>query len=249
MISKYEKPEILYAMVRTRSTAILQASKKRQITEPFGRGRWIAEKYITQDEILSVSESDKNISDEEELQKMTLDFEWQKKIPLEAWQKLQKLMDDKNTITKILALQLSEFDLAKRWFYDIQNKDSHNIFVVYRNLEEICWSYIIAVHNGFYKHTELNLDKFTVHKCTLNILETQILQFLHHLPKNAMLLSWENLPEKYFDKSRVILSEQFSKNKINKIQNYDMCKYSIDKLIEKYQPRIESEVLSLPWVK
>lgn len=239
-----EKPQIVYCMPRTRSTAILFASKKEiKLNEPFSFP------------VLSPSEFAKrnsgNISEvmKNSLKREFLNLNWQKDVNFEAWDNIKKDLNNPKSISKFLGISITEFDLAKNWFLGAQINKTHNIFVVYRDLEEICWSYVIANRFGFFKENEVYDRDKTVPELAFCALEQNIKEFLNNMPINANLISWENLPSTNFDKSKTTVQEQYSSSKKSLLKNIEYCSNKIDGILEKYQPQIESKVLSLPWIK
>lgn len=209
-MEELDKPHVIYTLPRSRSTAILEASKKEnKLNEPFNPS--LALRMDSSDTI--------------------------------------KKMNDPDSATKFLAKHLENDEVFQQWFKRIDEKKSHKIFVIDRNLEEICWSYIIAVKFGWTKSTEkeeLNNRNVTIGEIIFDNLENHIQKFLQYMPINAQILTWENLPEEYFDKSKITFSQkQNTKNRILKINNIQYCTDIIGSLVEKYHPMIKEKTFNM----
>lgn len=231
-----EKPHLIYALPRTKSSAILAASKKEvKYFEPFSYNSIFQKNWSFSNDILG-SEY------------------WKRLIDPNRWNLMRDKISGSNAAVKILGFNVEVFTQGHQWYYDALSRETHEVFVVYRDLEEICWSYLIAMRMGFFKkQMEESLLKNETYVITENVfvaLELHIKSFLRHLPKkNSKLISWERLPQNDFDKNLVKIQEQNSSNYINLISNFDFCKIRIEELKELYQPIIDKNVLTLPWAE
>jgi len=123
-VEEIEKPHLIYGMARSRSTAILEASNK-QIK--------LNEPFNPNN--FKLSENLFLIDDND-------------------WIQIENKMQKPNTATKILPIQLNMVKASNQWYEKAQIEDKFEIFVVHRNLEEICWSYAMVPILGWYSRKD-----------------------------------------------------------------------------------------------
>jgi hypothetical protein len=210
-----EKPFLIYALPRSRSTAILQASKKPIIIyEPFNP----------------------NIRNSSEV----------------SWYELKNQLNNKDASIKILCSHFKKFHKAKIWYDHVQREKRFKIFVVQRDIREICHSYMIAPFVGFEKQYE-SREKDLKGKIEIQIneiefedlLTTTFQSFLDFFPEYGTVINWKNLPEDFFDKTKVNIQEQFSQTKLDLVKNLDSCLLIVEKIVKQFEPLIDDKLCKL----
>lgn len=229
-MEKVKKPHLIYTLPRAKSTAILQASKKKiNLNEPFSYEFLFG--HINYQDIF-------------------FDNYWEVTIQEKKWNLIKSSMNNPDSVVKVLGFDVENLSQGKKWLEDALKKQTHEVFVVHRDLKEVCWSYLLATRRGFFHNDNASNKPFSLKLIDLVFLEKHIKDYLRHLPqKNAKLISWDRLPKKYFDKSRVRITEQFSSKHLHLIENFDFCKNKIEEFKEIYQPIIDKRVLTLPWAE
>lgn len=225
-----ERPQLIYALPRSRGTAILQASKKlRKFPEPNNPHNLYLNKRFT----FFVNNPN-----------------WKNELPvIKKWNLLTKEMSYRNAAVKILPAHFNEFPLSIEWYNRIQEEETHDVYVVHRDLKELCYSFILAGIFGWFKHEEKQFDgEVEVTGMAVDGLSMHFDSYLKYFPKNAKLISWESLPNTLFDKNNVIMEEQYSIKNFERIKNKDYCIGSIEDILRKYKPLIEEKTSSLEWV-
>ena len=152
----------------------------------------------------------------------------------------------------MLADEFKMCSIASNWFKEIQSKQTHKIYVVYRNIEDICWSHTLSTKFGWKieEQEAKNVQFADIEENNFKGIENHIKSFINFFPNSATKLSWERLPELFFDKNLVKMREQFSQqtNK-DKITNIEYCIDRIDQICKKYEEIYEEKFLTLPWAK
>lgn len=221
------KSILLYAMPRSRSSAILSSAKsENKIFEPFNFHR-----------IQNLT----NTATLEQTKKAVTDFYYRENI--------LPLLPMDNTAIKMLAIECYFFDEAKKFLSEIQNNQSHEIFIIVRDLREALWSQLIStVHGSFYSEESTSENKqYMIAAQECYSMFSQIKTFLDNLPKYGHLISWDHLPSKYFDKNLNKVKNQHSQDKKNTIINLDFCDQAVESVIKIYQSQWEDKVLTKPW--
>lgn len=225
-----EKPQLIYAFPRSRSTAILQASNKLiHVNEPCNKFNLVKNFNL------------KGIDP----------FVDKIVVTDEMWETIKNNINNKDVACKFLPWHFnSPYPKAIDWFKEVQNNQTFDVYVVYRNIEEICWSFCVARKFGWYEKSEVKeLFYVTVEEQIFLAIERQLEIFLNNFPKYGQVISWENLPQNHFDKSKVKNKEQFSKEKIKYINNIDFCREKINNIMEKYNVILEEKFSTLKWAK
>lgn len=221
-MEEVENPHILYSLPRSQSTVILEASKKTlKLNEPFSKN---SIKLINTEERARINELDCR------------------------WKEIEYKINEPTTIVKFLPRQLMWISSAKEWFYNAKNTHSHTIFVTVRDLSEMCWSTILAAiygwnttHENYVNQTE----KHVVPQDAFVAIEEHISCFIEHFPENAILVSLDNLPSKYFDANKITMEKQNTMNKLDRIINYEYCDNHIKELVQIYQPTLNHKISTL----
>ena len=221
------KPHLLYALPRSRSTAIMLASRRPQkLFEPFNYK--VALRGATYH--------------------FGAESQWWKNWNLEAWESLKTAMAQPDTVTKFFGSQIHLLPWSQPWWQETRNSDQYEIFVIYRPLREIIQSYILAPHFGYFSVEPYEPEgNVMVGEDAFYGIERDIKTFMYYLPEAGRVISWEHLPEEHFDRTKVYLEDQQSSTKLHRIKNLDYCQTRIDTLVNKYQNQYQDRVFSLPW--
>lgn len=219
------KPVIIYSMPRSRSTAIMHSCKRsRCLFEPF-------------DFFTLFGDTGRNSYD--------LYPHYSNSVPDKKWESIKTSMEDPNSVTKFFGISLYSYYPARKWFVEVDNAESHDIFVAVRDRREQAFSYLLACKFGWFKDKSVEPFEFTVDNRMLFNLARMQDAFLRFFPKNAKLIDFDNLPETHFDKSLNKLKNQDSLNNISYIKNIDHCEEQIASIIKCYDSEWRSKLSSI----
>lgn len=215
------KPVIIYSLPRTRSTAALQACNRiHKYNEPFD---------------LETLFSKNNLNIKSELYNS---------VSAESWRQLFSKLDDKNSVSKFFGNSLYHCLPARQWWEKIQDNDSHDIFVLTRNLEEVFLSNVIARQINTYVKSDVVVPSFVVSKIEFYVMELLLDSFLRFMPQKRKMITFETLPTNYFDKSRISHINQESSKEYCKILNYDETVFKIKEIIRYYQHDLDKIMMN-----
>ncbi len=157
-------------------------------------------------------------------------------------------LNSENCAIKILSNSFTDFYPGRDWFVETQEKNSHDIFVILRDLKEQMLSHMLASRFGYFHHQEISPYEFDIAESEVYDLVVHIDTFLRFLPKKARIIELGSFPEEYFDVSNVRLMPQNSLDKLRYVKNLDKIERLIDdgiKWIKPYYDRALSKVE--PW--
>lgn len=190
------KPILIYTMSRTKGTATLEASKRTyKNNEPFE-----AYNLSTFVEPFSYMNMIKTIDS------------------YDNWDGLFQKLNVSDSATKIFGHGLQYCYPARSWFSMAQQ--THETFILVRNVREMIISELLAPHFGFNKTFEKENTLVTINENQFTNVSQIILCFLRFYPSNGQLVTFETLPSDYFDKSMISCQEQDSQAKVNLISNF-----------------------------
>jgi hypothetical protein len=165
------------------------------------------------------------------------------------WEDIKTKMNDINTVTKILCLDLYSFAPARQWFNDSIDNQTHDVFIIEReNREEILLSYIMATMFGWHKSSEVEPYEFTATDESLTHAHDAIDRYLRFYPKKGKIITYENLPESHFDRSlnhNPIAMDQQSSTKYKYIKNLDEFRVHIKHILDYYKDEWDSKIRNL----
>jgi hypothetical protein len=214
------KPIIIYSLARTKSSAVLQAAQRQHLLhEPFDSWAVLDNSYAG--EKLSSVELDNRLLN-------TLN-----------WPELEARMSASDTAIKFFGTGLHHYYPAQKWFNSVIEKNTHEIFVLLRNLEDTLWSYILALNFGFDRRDHITPFKFAATPEHLGFANRNIVQFLDFYPKNKKIITFDSLPSEYFDRTRITLKPQKSEQKRFLVTNSDYVDDQIQKILLNHKSRWE----------
>lgn len=221
------RPVILYSLPRTRSTAILQASRQpRKLHEPF-------DNYT----LFGPTSPDPELDPEH----------WHLQVTDQQWELVRQQMDYPDSVSKFFGHSLYYLPRARPWFAQADQAGTHQIFVIVRDLREVALSYLMARYWGWTRDSERGAEDIWIHPELFRVVEGMFRVFLKFLPTNATLISWDRLPGTHFDRTQVHIQDQRSQSKLNYIRNLDQVENAIEDIIKKIQPEWQDRVMALPW--
>lgn len=236
------KPIIIYTMPRTKSSAVLEAClKKNKISEPFNEYNLFDINFSN----LDVENYIKLEMYEKEIKKIhNLYPSYLKKIKKKNTQILFEKLNDKETASKIFGINLTDFLPGRKWFQNADEFQTHEIFVLTRDLKEQMFSFLLAPIFGYnYKNTVEPYD-VEIKEDSFYFLRKNIDEFLRFFPKNGKLITFEELPDLFFDKKNIKIKEQNSLEKLKYIKNLKKCEKHIDDLVlyfkDEWKEKIDS---------
>lgn len=209
------KPIIIYTLTRARSTAVLQACRRSNLmNEPF--------------EISALSDPEPNHSFADSINNL---IEYRTNALLSPkWEEIKQQMSYPDSAVKFFGTHLYNFFPAQKWF--LEAEQTHEIFVLTRNIREVIWSQLLATKFGFHKVSETPLYETSFSGIDLYNADIAIDSFLRFYPKTGKHITFENLPEQYFDTSKITIENQNSlENKIKYITNASEIDKKIDAIL------------------
>jgi hypothetical protein len=222
------KPIILYALPRSRSTAVLYSCKSKiKLNEPFGLTH-IHENKTQSDSWLYRSELNTNF------------------INSGQWDNIIDTMNCNDTVTKVLSSDLYNFPPSRTWFENSIENQTHEVFIVEReDREESLISYIIAGYFGWHKSTQVDPYKFTAKINILPQLNSLVDSYLRFYPKRGRIITFNNLPENHFDKKLNHTENQESVSKYEYFENIDEFRIHIKYILDLYKDEWDSKIRNL----
>jgi hypothetical protein len=218
------KPILIYAMPRTQSTVILYSTKRKtRLTEPFdgwqlfGRGLKYTPFYPEEFNTFDKAK----------------------------WNSIFQTYNDPDTAIKFLGNCLFLCLPARKWYQQVLETQSHDIFVPMRNLEDMLLSNLVALHFGYHKNTEKPLQEITIPETDFFGLNLSFDSFIRFFPTYGKVVSYDSLPESHFDKSLHNMIPQHSLDKAKYITNLDFCMEKISHLVKYYKPEYDKKISSL----
>ena len=207
------KPIIIYSMGRSRSTATLHAAKRaNRMNEPF--------------EIYTLGRGE-DITGESDI----IDIRYEMMTAPE-WPNILTQLNDSDTAVKFFGTSLNNFQYARDWFTQVQQNESHEIFILIRNPKDVIWSLLFASRFGWNKTTEKEYKEVTFNEKDFVVPDLGIDQFLRFYPGYGKVVTFETLPEEFFDYSTVVVQSQDSqKTKMQYVTNPDFVEDKIHKIL------------------
>lgn len=220
-----QKPIIIYSLARSKSTATLQASRRDNLmNEPFDA--WAAiDNYVE----LVTRKKPASRTDLDNLLLSSVN-----------WNELQQQMQHSSAAIKFFGTSLHHYYPAQKWFNDVLKNNTHEVFVLLRNLEDLCWSLILASEFGFAKSSlRKPYRMFTVPNAFIENCSRNIDCFLDFYPKGKQIITFETLPTEFFDYSKIVTTPQKSQDKKFLVENFNYVEDQIRKLLENKKDRWE----------
>ena len=209
------KPVLIYGMPRTRSTAAMQACKRTmKLNEPFS--------------FHNTPDYNENAMGCLTRIRTLTNYEQS-----EHWSQLLDKMNHPDAVVKIFGTHLARYYSAREWFDEANT--SHEIFTLIRNPRETVFSILLAKQFGHWKGVEKDVKEITIHDSQFCNVEFVFESFLRFYPKSSRLVTFETLPEDFFDKSQIYHEQQHSMSRINLIQNLDRVEKNIDTILQYFE--------------
>lgn len=207
-------------MPRTRSTATLEAAKREVLlNEPFSVNALV---------------NDENQSLVDRLDVM---------MNYPHWDQLVHNIAQSNTATKFFGTCIHSMPKARKWFDQIDNDMSHEIFCLVRSPREAILSHVLAMFFGYHKFEEKEDVEILIDDNQLMILhEPALHMFLRYYPKNATTVTFDTLPSEYFDYTKIHIPNQNSiERRQHCIKNIEEVKKKIDIILRFHQREWEEK--------
>lgn len=219
-----QKPIIIYSLARSKSTATMQAARRNiLLNEPFDP--WSAiDNYVELVTQKTVSRTD--------LDNLLLSSV--------NWTELQQQMQNENAAIKFFGTSLHHYYPAQKWFNDALKNNSHEVFILLRNLKDLCWSLVLALEFGFAKSSlKKPIRTFTAPIAYIENCSRSIDYFLDFYPKEKQIITFQSLPTEFFDYSKISMTPQKSQDKRFLVENYNYVEDQIHKILMNKKNRWE----------
>jgi hypothetical protein len=218
------KPILIYSLPRTRGSAALKAAfRTKTYNEPFAIHNIPG--------VVNIS-----VNNTWERQSQVNDLKVSANID---WDQLQCKLDDPDSATKIHATNLIDCYKARVWYKNVLNENSHDVFIIHRDLKEICISWLMAYYFGFNIWMCHDPYEIEIDERYFDIIRRYIDDFLRFYPTHATSITFDSLPETHFDISRTTQVDQHSDTKLSYIKNLDVTLENIDILIDSFKDQWE----------
>ena len=209
------KPVLIYGMPRTRSTAAMQACKRTvKLNEPFG---FHNTPTYNKNAVRCISQIRNLVHYEQS----------------EQWNLTLDEMKRPDAVVKIFGDHLAQYYPARAWFNEASS--SHEIFTLIRDPRQVIFSYLLAWHIGFWKGAETRVDELIINDGLFRQIEFIFSSFLRFYPKSSRLVTFETLPEDFFDKSQISFEEQHSMRRLHLIKNLYEVEENIDTILRYFE--------------
>ena len=139
-----------------------------------------------------------------------------------TWEKLKTSLNSSDTCSKFFGSQVSSDPRAKAWFRGVS--DTHDVFILMRDLNEVCYSFLLAKNFGWGKVTEVEPSEIKITYDDILSLHFEFERFFQMLPIGGQIISFETAPSSHFDFSRITLENQHSLEKIPRLANQEAAK-------------------------
>lgn len=149
------------------------------------------------------------------------------------WNLILEEMNRPDAVVKIFGRDLAQNYNAREWFNKATT--SHEIFNLIRNPRETIFSLLIAQHLGFWKGDEKKLNEIIIDENEFSNIEFVFESFLQFYPKSGRLVTFESLPEEFFDMSQISLEEQNSMSRLHLIKNLDEVEKNVDTMLRYFE--------------
>lgn len=219
-------------MARTRSTAALESCyRTTKVFEPFNPYN-----------LFNIPAYNKNLSKLEQIEEMlkirnnvfSLYQTYIKKVNKEQLNLLFNKLNEFSTVSKVIASDLEHFLPGRKWFYDADHNQTHEIIVLVRNRRDTLYSQLLADYFGYFKNVEVEPYNIIVKEDDFVKLRTSLDNFLRFFPTNYKIYDFYNLPKDLFNINAISIQEQVTFKKLKYIKNLEFCEEQIQNLIEYY---------------
>ena len=151
------------------------------------------------------------------------------------WETICRQMNADDTVVKFFGSSIANWAPARYWFNNVQKADSHEIFILLRNNRDRIWSHILANKFGYVKKNETSPYKVEFSHRELQQVSMSIENFLRFYPVNGKVVTFETLPEEFFDYSTIGLEPQNAQEtKMPHVTNPDFVEDQIYKILTYY---------------
>jgi hypothetical protein len=218
------RPIALYAMPRSRGTAVLQACKRSNDLHE----AWNPRKFMSNQAVPPLHQSIDHMVTQQQIDAVLC------------------LINQPDTKVKIMGQQLARLEAAQTWWDHSQSAMIHDIWILERDYAQSLHSWLLAEHLGYFLETQGH-DR-TIVATELHVSQVRLLLHNHvrFYPRHGIRITWDALPTHEFDKSQIVMGEQHSLDRLQLIQNFDWWQDQIDSLLAEWRHRLDSCAQSLP---
>ena len=216
---------LIYSMPRARSHVALEAAKRSiKLVEPIGF-RPMFKHHIRE--------------------RYDLPAYFDGLITDEQWSSTRDAMDGADTATKLFGYHLFEVKRAGDWWQSAQDNDHHDIYVLERDRFELCMSLLLGLVIGFQLANERPAIPLSIDGRDLWIVYRYVEEHVRYLPSRGKLISWDDLPDDEFDKSKVIMQGQRSMSRLDLIQNRHWCEQRVREILDRFKDEWDQKIARL----
>jgi hypothetical protein len=167
-----------------------------------------------------------------------------------SWDLLVEKMNSIDTCTKIHGSNMEFYKPGNKWYNEVLNLRSHEIFVIERKDRlNMLLSDILAKQYGYTSLYE-NEQKtyFTATDNDIHRSKMNVLLHLKYFPYYGKIITYETLPDNHFDLNTELKNhiDQQSHLKYHYITNLEWCKNELQtKVLDFYKSEWDDKILSL----
>lgn len=222
------RPVIIYTMPRTRGTAILMSClHPERYNEPLMPHNLITDYHAITRKNNTAAHLSSFISDEQ-------------------WTHKFELLNRPESACKIFGTDLDFSKKTESWFLNAQKHNTHDIFVVNRDIIELGLSLFIANMFGWCKSEEKTPTDFKIDYYSYTELELIIKNHIRYYPTVGQPITIDTMPRTHFniDRNENIINQE-SEKKYALIKNLDQIKVNLKQIADFYQPELEEKKAAL----
>ena len=217
------KPVLLYTLPRTRATALLMSSTRTiKLNEPFSVSH-LCPRQTPDESLVAYTTCEQRITDGQ-------------------WNNILENINNKDSCTKIHAMDLVTSKRGRIWYQTALENCSHEIYVVVRNRFNLALSYIIARQFGWDSYSEKEPFEFEVTESMIMEVALHFDHFFRFWPTGSKVITAETRPMGDFQPSLSGWPKQNSEQKYKYITNYKWCQSRIFDVIDYYDEEWKNRV-------
>jgi len=167
-----------------------------------------------------------------------------------SWDLLVEKMSSIDTCTKIHGSNMEFYKPGNKWYNEVLNLRSHEIFVIERKDRlNMLLSDVLAKQYGYSSfHEKKQKNNITATATDIYCAKINVLLYLKYFPHYGKVITYETLPDSHFDLKTELKNhiDQQSHLKYHYITNLEWCKNELQtKVLDFYKKEWDDKILSL----
>lgn len=154
---------------------------------------------------------------------------------MKYWENLFQKLNSQNTVSKFFGNSLYHCLPARKWWNDVIKNQSHDIFILERNLIEVFLSHIIARQQDTFTYKEIEILPFEATNIDFFVVESLLDRHLRFFPNYGTIVTFDTLPKSHFAKEKINIKDQTTFLEYNKIKNLQETLNTLNEIVSYYQ--------------